>query len=249
MSSSVEVQTSALPASLSLNGTWQLLPTDIFRQGFYPLDDESWLEQELPAHWQQHPLLAEYAGKLVYRKRFSLPSANLPADPRTRVWLRFNGVFYWLQPYFNGIDLGRREGYFMPHEFEVTRWVAEDNTLLVEVECPDENNKLAKRMITGVFSHWDCLDPATNPGGVWLPIELITTGPQRIGDVLLHTEQISDASATIRYRVGINSAEAAAVVLRWTFSPKNFAGEVQVIEQRQMVPSATRTAIPSRWRC
>lgn len=235
MSSSVEVQTSALPASLSLNGTWQLLPTDIFRQGFYPLDDESWLEQELPAHWQQHPLLAEYAGKLVYRKRFSLPSANLPADPRTRVWLRFNGVFYWLQPFFNGIDLGRREGYFMPHDFEVTRWVAEDNTLLVEVECPDENNKLAKRMITGVFSHWDCLDPATNPGGIWLPIELITTGPQRIGDVLLHTEQISDASATIRYRVGINSAEAAAVVLRWTFSPKNFAGEVQVIEQRQMV--------------
>ncbi len=245
--STPDILATTLPRSLSLDGAWRLLPIDDFRQGFYPLDDESWIEQDLPAHWQQHPLLESYAGKMVYRKRFTfqeprtenqepddVPSSS---DSRfsvlgSRFWLRFNGVFYWLQPYFNGVDLGRREGYFMPHEYEVTPWVEDENTLVVEIECRDEEDKLAKRMITGVFSHWDCLDPTTNPGGVWLPVELVTTGPLRIGDVMLHTEKVDAAKAAIRFRAQIDAASAGPATLRWTFTPKNFAGEVQVIEQR-----------------
>jgi beta-mannosidase len=237
------------PTSLSLDGAWRLLPIDTFRQGFYPLDDDSWIEQDLPAHWQQHPLLERYAGKMVYRKRFDLSVVRRPSSivddtapqttdhgPRTtdsaRWWLRFNGTFYWQQPYFNGVDLGRREGYFMPHEYEVTPWVAAENALVVEVECPDECDKLSKRMITGVFSHWDCLDPTTNPGGIWLPVELIATGPLRIAEVLLHTETFDEARAVIRFRARLDAAAAGQATLRWTFAPKNFAGEVQVIEQR-----------------
>src|SRR5215212_27792 len=63
--------TMTFPITTPLDGTWQLRPTDTFRQGFYPLDDATWLEQDLPAHWQQHPLLESYAGKLVYRRRFA----------------------------------------------------------------------------------------------------------------------------------------------------------------------------------
>src|SRR5258706_15463797 len=104
------------PITMSLDGTWQLRPTDTFRQGFYPLDDATWLEQDLPAHWQQHPLLESYAGKVVYRKRFPLeaggwrleasePQASSLQPPASRYWLRLNGAFYWSQPYFNGVDL------------------------------------------------------------------------------------------------------------------------------------------------
>ena len=32
----------------------------------------------------------------------------------------------------------------------------------------------------GVFSHWDNLDPAWNPGGIWRPVRLRDTGPVRI---------------------------------------------------------------------
>src|SRR5262249_45974688 len=156
---------------------------------------------------------------MVYRKRFptkglgvegwglgASSSNSQPPTPNPRYWLRFNGVFYWHQPYFNGVDLGRHEGYFMPHEYEVTPWIAEENTLVVEVDCPEEQDKLGKRMITGVFSHWDCLDPATNPGGVWLPVELIATGPVRVGDVLLHAEILSEAKATVRFRATLDAA-------------------------------------------
>jgi beta-mannosidase len=237
------------PITIALDGVWQLLPTDAFRQGFYPLDDDTWLEQALPAHWQQHSLLESYAGKLVYRKRFTieelrtenqepnnLDTAGLgraPSGSGSRYWLRLNGIFYWSQPYFNGVDLGRHEGYFAPQEHEVTQWVAAENTLIVEVECPEERDKLGKRLITGVFSHWDCIDPATNPGGIWLPVELIATGPTRIQELLLHTETIGDTTAELRYRVALDAAAPADVTLRWTLTPKNFAGEVQVIEQRR----------------
>ena len=234
------------PLSRTLDGEWQLLPIDAFRQGFYPLDDDAWLTQALPAHWQQQPLLERYAGKLVYRKRFAAhdlaldswpppqtPDQTQPLAPSARYWLRLNGIFYWSQPYFNGVDLGRHEGYFTPQEHEVTAWLAPENTLVVEVECPDEHNKLGKRMITGVFSHWDCIDPATNPGGVWLPIELIASGPTRIRQLRLHPEAIGADIAEVRFRATLDAAAAGDATLRWTIAPKNFAGAVQVVEQRR----------------
>src|SRR3954454_18954265 len=106
------------PTTRSLDGTWQLRPADTFRQGFYPLDDATWLEQELRAHWQQHPLLESYAGKMVYRKRFAAREVGVGSwelgatgatpnpqllPPNSRYWLRLNGIFYWSQPYFNGV--------------------------------------------------------------------------------------------------------------------------------------------------
>ncbi|KPV51099.1 glycoside hydrolase [Kouleothrix aurantiaca] len=236
------------PSRTTLGGEWQLLPIDAFRQGFYPLDNDAWLTQELPAHWQQHPLLERYAGKLVYRKRFTLEEAGAASSSGSqfsalgsRYWLRLNGVFYWSQPFFNGVDLGRHEGYFIPQEYDVTDWVAAENTLVVEVDCPDEHNKLGKRMITGVFSHWDCIDPTTNPGGVWLPIELISTGPARIQQVRLQTDTLGETAAGLRFRATLDTAAAADVTLRWTIAPKNFAGEVQVIEQRRALSAGPQT--------
>src|SRR5215211_3707750 len=102
------------PTITALDGTWQLRPADTFRQGFYPLDDAAWLEQELPAHWQQHPLLERYAGKIVYRKRFALqgmgdggwgmgetdPPIPHPPSPLPPHWPRLNGIFFWSHPYF-----------------------------------------------------------------------------------------------------------------------------------------------------
>jgi beta-mannosidase len=235
------------PRVLLLDGAWHLLPVDSFRQGFYPLDDDSWIAQDLPAHWQQHPLLERYAGNMVYRKRFALAASiadaatgpQSPAAPPQRYWLRLNGVFYWSQPYFNGVDLGRHAGYFMAQEHEVTQWVAAENTLVVEVACPEEHNQLGKRLITGVFSHWDCLDPATNPGGIWLPVELIATGATRINEVLLDAD-ISDQIGRVHYRATLDAAQAGPATLRWTFAPKNFAGEIQVIEQQRTLAQGTQ---------
>ncbi len=232
----------SLPHVTALDGIWRLLPVDTFRQGFYPLADDAWLEQELPAHWQQHPLLERYVGPMVYRKRFRLADLRAGDQPSgesapraTRYWLRLNGVFYFSQAYFNGVDLGRHEGYFIPQEHEVTRWVAEENELVIEVECPEEPVKNGKRLITGVFSHWDSMDPQLNPGGVWLPVELIGTGAVRIKETLLHTNAAGAEVAELSFRATLDAQHAQDVTLRWTFRPQNFAGEVQTIEQRRVL--------------
>lgn len=227
-----------LSAVLPLNDRWQLLPIDRFRQGFYPQDDEFWIEQDLPAHWQQHPLLKCYIGKMVYRKRFRLGDfapSGVGGQFAARYWLRFNGIFYWSQVYFNGVDFGRHEGYFIAQEHDVTAWVGDENVVVVEVECPTEDHKYHKRLITGVFSHWDCIDPHTNPGGIWLPIELIRSGPTRLAEVLLDVQSCDAARAVLHFRTMLDSVRDDRVVMRWTFAPQNFAGEVQVIEQEHDV--------------
>jgi beta-mannosidase len=246
------------PETLTLTGAWHLLPVDSFRQGFYPLDEATWIGQDLPAHWQQHPLLERYVGKMVYRRRFALPSSEfsvvrseLPDDSEhatrntqhatlaARYWLRMNGIFYCAQPFFNGVDLGRSEGYFAPHEHEVTRWVQPENDLLIEVECPDEPRKTGKRLITGIFSHWDSIDPTLNPGGIWAPVELVRTGPVRLTEALLHTEVAGTEAAELRFCAAFDSSGQQDVTLRWTFAPHNFAGQVQTIEQRRALASGT----------
>ena len=50
----------------------------------------------------------------------------------------------------------------------------------VEVACAPQTDRTHKRNLTGVFQHWDCLDPDWNPGGIWRPVALESTGPIRI---------------------------------------------------------------------
>ncbi len=224
----------------TLNDNWSIRPLEEFQQGIYPRGDEGWLPITVPGHWQQHPALERYAGKVVYRCRFALDTpTNPPAG--SRFWLRVNGVFYWSQPYFNGVDLGRHEGYFIPYEYDISDWLADSNTLLIEVDCPDEHDKFGKRMITGVFSHWDCLDPLSNPGGIWLPVELHQSGPARIQAVRCHTESFDQRFAQLRYNVDLDAAAAGSVLLRWTVAPRTFPGPVQTFEQRRVLRAGKQT--------
>lgn len=234
----------------SLNGTWQLRPVERFNQGFYPPDDAGWLEQELPAHWQQHPVLRHHSGKVVYRRRFALP----PLVPGRRRWLRCGGIFYTTRLFCNGVDLGRHTGYFIPIEQDITAYLQPENTLLLEVDCPDERDKGGKRLITGVFSHWDCLDPTTNPGGPWLPIEILETGPLHIVDLQLRTAHIEEERATLTYRLTIDSAAAGPAILHWRFMPATFDGpplatqlEWQALRGRQQLEGTLVLRQPRLW--
>jgi beta-mannosidase len=207
----------------SLNGVWQLLPVEEFKD-HYP--EDGWLEMEVPSHWQQHPDLEFYSGKMVYKKVFSFRRTR-----GKRYHLRLNGAFYRSTVYLNGQRLGRNEGYFFPQEYEVTGYLKGKNTLLVEVDCPDEEDKLSKTLITGVFSHWDALDPRTNPGGVWLPVEIVPSGEVCINESHLRVQDLSDEVARVLAKVALDAAAAGAAELRIAFRPHNFQGRSQTFQQ------------------
>jgi beta-mannosidase len=65
--------------------------------------------------------------------------------------------------------------------------------LAIEVACPAERDGAAKRMVTGVFSHGDNLDPTWNPGGLWRPVHITGSGPVRLARLrALCTEATED---------------------------------------------------------
>ncbi|HEX6288489.1 MAG TPA: hypothetical protein VFZ66_04820 [Herpetosiphonaceae bacterium] len=216
--------------------TWHLRLVERFNQGLYPLDD-GWTEQQLPAHWQQAQALRFHTGKVVYRHHFPRPTGEQAG--RRRYWLRAEGIFYWSQIYLNGRDFGRHEGYFVPQEHEVTTILSDENTLIVEVDSPEERRKSGKRMLTGVFSHWDALDPMTNPGGIWLPVVLEESGPVRIQQVQLQTTSIAQSAAALDWRVDLDSLAVLDAELRWSFAPANFTGTTHTVsENRRLIGGA-----------
>jgi beta-mannosidase len=209
----------------SLSGAWQLAPVDRFADSYADL---KFLQMEVPSHWQQLPDLRGHAGKVVYRKTF----AWKPEKGRV-ARLVVPGIFYWSTVRLNGRTLGAHEGYFAPQVYVVTEILKSgENELLIEVDCPDEKEKLGKRMITGVFSHWDCLDPTTNPGGIWLAPEIRESGFAYISQNLIHTERIDDLGALQRERLIISSSSSDKARLRVIYAPENFNGEpVSFVEE------------------
>src|SRR5689334_15718497 len=143
-------------------------------------DDTGWEPITVPGHWRSTPAFAASDGPVLYRHRFAATSL---AEGRRR-FLTFEGVFYYGDVWLDGAYLGATEGYFGPHTFEITdparAAAGGEHVLAVEVACPPESDRRAKRMVTGVFSHWDVLDPEWNPGGLWRPVRFAETGPVRL---------------------------------------------------------------------
>ena len=164
---------------MELSGGWRAAVADEELRRQYPdvdFDDDAWEPVDVPGQWRSHPAFADDDGPLLYRTRFDFAA---PSDDAARHWLTFDGIFYTSDVWLDGGYVGDTEGYFVPHTFEVTDALraASEHTLALEVTCAPQRDRTAKRNITGVFQHWDCLDPDDNPGGIWRPVRVQSTGP------------------------------------------------------------------------
>ena len=200
---------------LDLSGTWVAAPAthDLRRAAVEPgFDDASWEPVTVPGHWRSTPALADADGPVWYRTRFE---ATRPAEGRRR-WLILDGVFYQGDVWLDGTYLGDTEGYFQPHGFEVTDELAEraEHELAIEVTCAPQRDKKAKRNLTGVWQHWDCLDDTWNPGGIWRGVRIEETGPIRIRDLRVLCREASPVRAVVVLRANLETAEPMSAVLR-----------------------------------
>jgi len=138
-------------------------------------------------------------------------------------------MFYRGNIWLNDQRIGQPCGYFAPHTYDITPLLTTENQLVVELTCPEEHDKVGKRLITGVFSHWDSADTTLNPGGIWLPVEHIETGPVHLQHVMLSTETLTGQHAEIRYRIMYDAIAACSGTVVWRFAPHNFAGKVHEV--------------------
>jgi len=198
-----------------LGGTWRAAISDeSLRRSFTDpsFDAASWESIAVPSHWRSTATFAEADGPLLYHTTFE---EDRPASGG-RTWLTFDGLFYQGDVWLDGAYLGDTEGYFLPHTFEITEQTEErtEHTLAVEVSCSPQTDRTAKRNITGVFQHWDCLDPEWNPGGIWRSVRVEQTGPVRIRDLRVLCREASAERAVVLFRANLLTLEQRAVRLR-----------------------------------
>jgi beta-mannosidase len=199
-----------------LDGGWRaaVADDDLRRQFADPsFDDDGWEPIAVPGHWRSVSAFATTDGPLFYRTNFEHPVAP---DSQRRMWLTFEGMFYQGDVWLDGAYLGDTEGYFMPHTFDITEHVEArtEHTLAVEVTCAPQTDRTAKRNLTGVFQHWDCLDPEWNPGGIWRPVRLESTGPVRIRDLSVLCREATAERAVVVLRANLETVEARTVTVR-----------------------------------
>ncbi|HEV2070514.1 MAG TPA: hypothetical protein VGR26_12030 [Acidimicrobiales bacterium] len=238
-----------LPA-VDLGGTWRAAVADEELRRSFPVTDlddggVAWHNLDVPGHWRSHPAFAGSDGPLLYRRRFESPQ---PAA-HTRAWLVFDGLFYQGDVWLDGDYLGDTEGYFPPHTFDVTATLRQrtEHLLGVELACRAETDLTAKRNLTGVFQHWDCLDPDWNPGGIWRSVRLEHTGPVRICALRAKCTSASVEQAVVALRVWLDSDRLCQIQLRTTVGGVEQVTEHPLAEGPNQLDWTVNVPRPELW--
>lgn len=198
-----------------LGGEWRAaVADDDLRRAFtHPsFADDAWEPIDVPGHWRAAAGFGDTDGPLLYRLQFEHP---IPAEPE-RTWLTFDGLFYQGDVWLDGTYLGDTEGYFQPHTFDISASIASrsGHTLAVEVACAPQTDRTAKRNLTGVFQDWDCIDPEWNPGGIWRPVRVESTGPVRIRDLRVRCRDATPERAVVVFDANLETLESRTVTVK-----------------------------------
>ncbi len=220
-------------------------------------DDDAWAPVPATAHWRTLDPFAASDGPLLYRAtlgdlrgegesgaRGAVGSGAGGAvgsgavGPGDRTWLVLDGIFYTSDVWFDGAYLGDTEGYFFPHEFEITDAVADrsEHVLALEVACTPQRDRAHKRNLTGVFQHWDLIDQAWNPGGIWRPTRILRTGPVRILHSRVLCRDATAEAATVFVRLVLDAPEACTTTI--VSRVRRHADGGEVTEHRHEQPLA-----------
>jgi beta-mannosidase len=227
---------------MDLGGLWRAAPaTDELRR-LLPdpaYDDGTWDEVRVPGQWRSEPGFATSDGPVFYRRRFTTPGL----EPDQRAWLTFDGLFYQSDIWLDGSYLDDTEGYFAPQTFEVTDHLRprEEHLLAVELSCAPPADRRRKHNLTGVFQHWDAIDPAWNPGGIWAPVTLTTSGPVRLTTVRVRCREAGTERATLDIEATLDADLARTVTISTTVARHPDAASPEAASPEAVSPEAGRS--------
>lgn len=191
-------QGSTFAGGISLNGVWDYQPVarTVLKADGSIVEDKSNLpssgKMQIPSNWHLSGL-ENFNGRVRFERSFDFTRTLAPGE---RAFLVFHGVDYFAGVSLNGNPVGKHEGYFQTFEFDVTSLLRRGrNQIVVTVDAPLEEPGLVwpdhKRMIKGVFSHWDCKPGSVSrefgqdgtTAGIWNNVELETRRSAWLGTV------------------------------------------------------------------
>lgn len=204
-----------------LPGPWRAHATDDdLRRAFIEadFDDVEWLPVEVPGHWAEQPKLAGRRS-VLYRTVFSLPDDTEAGAGRH--WLVFDGIWQSADVWLDGAYLGPTDGWFTPHEFDITEQVAaspaDHHVLAVEVMSPPPSDGPA-RSLNGIFDDADIVGHQ-HPGGIWQPVRVVSTGPVRMTKTRVVCTEATETRAKVHLRSHFLSDQARTVDVVTTLRP------------------------------
>lgn len=216
-------------AGHEVTGGWRVAPATDDDRRSAPRDDfdmSGWDHAPVPGHWQKVPSLADHDEPVLYRLEFS--TADISLDDRS--WLVFDSIGYGADVWFDGTYLGTTQGYFAPHEFEVTSLVAErdDHVLVVEVFCSRSSPTSARRNLLGIYDSPEYMGQTSNPGGIWRPVRLVTSGSAHIQKLRILCTEATDANASVRFSAQLNSVDPQPIEIVTSVLPPDGGAPVTV---------------------
>ena len=231
-----------------LSGRWRLAPGDEnLRRRYHEesFDDSDWETTEVPGHWRRHPAFATHDGPFLYRKTFT---GGVP-DADRRQWLVLDGIFYQSDVWFDSVYLGDTEGYFFPHQFEVSGLMRSrpDHCLSIEVTCSPPGDTQHKRTITGIFQDSDSLDRSANPGGIWRPVRIEESGPVRILHHRMVCSHADPTAATVSFRAVLHTETERTITMRSTIDGMDRHAEHRLAAGENRLEWTMTVARPSLW--
>ena len=233
---------------MDLGGTWRAVPSDETNRRTFAeprVDDTGWEPIAVPSHWRSTPAFADCDGPLLYRTHFDAPK---PVAGE-RSWLVFDGLFYQGDVWLDGAYVGDTEGYFNRHTFEITEdlGMSTEHVLGIELTCAPQDDRTSKRNITGVFQHWDCIDPDWNPGGIWRPVRIETTGSVRARSLRVICTEATAERAVVSCRAELDSDVARTVTLRTAVAGIDQLDERPIAEGSNFVEWQVTVPNPALW--
>ncbi|MEO7398952.1 MAG: hypothetical protein ABIW84_10340 [Ilumatobacteraceae bacterium] len=217
---------------MELTGVWRAAAADDqLRRTAVGLgyDDTGWETVDVPGHWRNESAFADSDGPLLLRRHFEMPVPSA----HERAWIVLDGVFYQADVWFDGAYIGDPEGYFFPHSFDVTELarLATEHVVAIEVACAPHKSHRGRRNITGVFQQWHAADRRWNPGGLWRPVRVETTGAVRIDRLRALCRDANEARAHLRLHARLESNASRRVRLRTTVTGPG--GTVDVLSEAE----------------
>ncbi len=206
------------PAPISLDGDWSYYKGDLAAA---PEQLPPGLPtMTIPGNWFQRGL--DHAGVVWFFR-----TVRLPRDLHTsRLALRFGGVDYAADVYWDGRPIGSHRGYFAPFVQEIKGGGDTPHLLAVRVNSPREPASawsLKKTLIKGVLSHhdtrpggaWSKRGQDANTGGIWGPVQMIPIYNQRISEVRVTTLSLDPAGAQLLLAVTLAEKGPRSGALRY----------------------------------
>jgi beta-mannosidase len=231
---------------MDLAGAWSVTEADEDLRRRFPrpdLDESGWLQVQVPGHWRTEAALAASDGPVLYRRHFEMGAL---ADGQ-RAWLVFEGIFYQSDVWLDGSYLGDTEGYFFPHSFDVSAALrgGGEHVLAVDVGCERQGGRTTTKSLLGAFASSPAIDPGWNPGGIWAPVRVLTSGPVRMTTLRALCSEATTSRAVVEFGAVIDSSAPLTAALRTRLTGPGGPASGTVVEKTQPLAVGTNRV---RWR-